>query len=65
MQFQFESISEFFSMGNYGFYVWLSYAVSLLTMGILIWQTQREHKQILQNIKKEQARETQLNKQAR
>ncbi|EFX90678.1 heme exporter protein D [Actinobacillus ureae] len=62
MQFQFESLSDFLSMGNYGFYVWLSYAVSIIAMGGLIWFSRREEKQIMQQIKKELAREAQLNK---
>ncbi|MDE8033984.1 heme exporter protein CcmD [Actinobacillus equuli subsp. equuli] len=62
MQFQFESFSDFLSMGNYGFYVWLSYAVSIIAMGGLIWFSRREEKQIVQQVKKELAREAQLNK---
>ncbi|AIZ80294.1 heme exporter protein CcmD [Actinobacillus equuli subsp. equuli] len=62
MQFQFESLSDFLSMGNYGFYVWLSYAVSIIAMGGLIWFSRREEKQIVQQVKKELAREAQLNK---
>ncbi|WGE50742.1 heme exporter protein CcmD [Actinobacillus equuli subsp. haemolyticus] len=62
MQFQFESLSDFLSMGNYGFYVWLSYAVSIIAMGGLIWSSRREEKQIMQQVKKELAREAQLNK---
>ncbi|WP_150539223.1 heme exporter protein CcmD [Actinobacillus vicugnae] len=62
MQFQFESLSDFLAMGNYGFYVWLSYAVSFLAIGGLIWFSRREQKQIEQQVKKELAREAQLNK---
>ncbi|WP_018652565.1 heme exporter protein CcmD [Actinobacillus capsulatus] len=62
MQFQFGSLSDFLSMGNYGFYVWLSYAVSIIAMGGLIWFSRREEKQIMQQVKKELAREAQLNK---
>lgn len=62
MQFQFESLSDFLSMGNYGFYVWLSYAASIIAMGGLIWFSRREEKQIMQQVKKELAREAQLNK---
>ncbi|WGE42206.1 heme exporter protein CcmD [Actinobacillus equuli subsp. haemolyticus] len=62
MQFQFESLNDFLSMGNYGFYVWLSYAVSIIAMGGLILFSRREEKQIVQQVKKELAREAQLNK---
>lgn len=62
LQFQFDTLSDFLAMGNYGFYVWLSYGVSLLAMGGLIWLSRREHKTILKNVKKELAREAQLKK---
>lgn len=57
MTFQFNSISEFFAMGGYGFYVWLSYAISFIAIGALIWQSKREIKQTLQQAKKEADRE--------
>ncbi|MFA9500677.1 heme exporter protein CcmD [Mannheimia sp. E30BD] len=60
MTFQFESISDFFAMGGYGFYVWLSYAVTFIAMGGLIWLSRREHKAILAQAKKELAREEKL-----
>lgn len=57
MTFQFNSFSEFFAMGGYGFYVWLSYGLTFLAVGLLIWQSKRESRQILQQVKKELARE--------
>lgn len=57
MTFQFNSISEFFAMGGYGFYVWLSYAITFVAIGALIWQSKREIKQTLQQAKKEADRE--------
>lgn len=57
MTFQFNSISEFFAMGGYGFYVWLSYAMTFVAVGLLVWQSKREIKQTLQLAKKAQARE--------
>ncbi|MEG9500204.1 heme exporter protein CcmD [Mannheimia bovis] len=60
MTFQFESISEFFAMGGYGFYVWLSYAITFIAMGVLIWLSRREHKAILAQAKKELVREEKL-----
>lgn len=56
MTFQFESISAFLAMGGYGFYVWLSYGVTILAMGVLIWLSRREQKAILNQAKKELAR---------
>lgn len=60
MTFQFNSISEFFAMGGYGFYVWLSYGVTFLAVAILIWQSKQEIKNTLKLAKKEQARESRL-----
>lgn len=62
LSFQFSSISDFFAMGNYGFYVWLSYSVSIAAMAGLIWLSRREEKQIIQGVKKELSREAQLKK---
>lgn len=57
MKFQFDSISDFFAMGGYGFYVWLAYGITFAAMGILIWQSKREITQTLRIVQKEQARE--------
>lgn len=57
MTFQFHSFSEFLAMGGYGFYVWLSYGLTFLAVGLLIWQSKRESRQILQQVKKDLARE--------
>lgn len=62
MTFQFDSIADFFAMGGYGFYVWLSYAISFAAVGLLIWQSKREIRQTLRQTKKAQMREAQLNK---
>lgn len=62
MQFQFESISHFFAMNGYGFYVWLSYGLSFFAMGLLIWLSKKEQKAILSKVKKELAREAQRHK---
>ncbi|AAP95692.1 heme exporter protein CcmD [[Haemophilus] ducreyi] len=52
MQFQFESIADFFAMGNYYFYVWLSYGLAFLAVGGLIWLSYREQKTVLRIVKK-------------
>lgn len=57
LSFQFDSISDFFAMGGYGFYVWLAYGITFAAVGVLIWQSKREIRQTLQQVKKEQARE--------
>ena len=62
LQFQFDSLADFFAMENYGFYVWLSYGISFVTMGWLIWQSKREQKQIVAQVKKELVHEALANK---
>ena len=62
LQFQFDSLADFFAMGNYGFYVWLSYGISFVAMGWLIWQSKREQKQIVAQVKKALVREAQAKK---
>ena len=62
LQFQFDSLADFFAMGNYGFYVWLSYGISFVAMGWLIWQSEREQKQIVDQVKKELVHEALANK---
>lgn len=62
MTFQFESIADFFAMGGYGFYVWLSYAITFIAVGALIWQSKREMKQTLRQTKKAVMGEIKLKK---
>jgi heme exporter protein D len=38
------SPSEFFAMGGYGFYVWGSYAVTALLMGLEPWLAHRRQR---------------------
>ena len=44
---QFSSFSEFIAMGGHGFYVWLSYGISLLLLALLVIsslsQSKKEH----------------------
>lgn len=44
----FQTWSDFFNMGGYGFYVWLSYAVSLVAVIALIVQSVKQRKTVLQ-----------------
>lgn len=36
---QFDSIGDFFAMGGYGFYVWLSFGATFLCLGLLTLHT--------------------------
>ena len=57
---QFDSISAFIDMGGYGFYVWLSYGVSIVALALLVFSSLSEHKKIKQKISQRQKREIKL-----
>jgi heme exporter protein D len=56
----FNSIADFFSMGGYGFYVWLSYCVSFLSLIILIINTINRKNKIIKMLKKRIARQQRI-----
>ena len=56
----FQSWSDFINMGGYGFYVWLSYGLSLLAIVVLIVQSLAGKSAVLKSIKREQQREARL-----
>ena len=56
-----QSWSDFINMGGYGFYVWLSYGISLVTMIILAIQSVKGRKTVLKEVLREQQREARLN----
>ncbi|MDO5054526.1 heme exporter protein CcmD [Pasteurella oralis] len=58
----FETWNDFFSMGGYGFYVWLAYGISLVAVVILIVQSIKERKSILKEVIREQQRQARLQK---
>lgn len=57
----FQSWSDFINMGGYGFYVWLSYGISLVAMIILAIRSVKGRKTVLKEVLREQQRETRLN----
>ena len=57
----FQSWSDFINMGGYGFYVWLSYGISLVTMIIFAIQSVKGRKTVLKEVLREQQREARLN----
>jgi len=57
---QFDSISAFFDMGGYGFYVWLSYGVATTLLFVLILTSVLNHKKVMKNIAQRQQREDKL-----
>ncbi|WP_076543211.1 heme exporter protein CcmD [Shewanella sp. UCD-KL21] len=57
---QFDSLADFFNMGGYAFYVWLSYGVTFGSLGLLIMLSLRQKKSILAEIAKKIEREERL-----
>lgn len=54
---QFDSISDFFNMGGYAFYVWLSYGITLVSFGLLIFLSQAKKKRLFKHINQKVQRE--------
>ncbi len=61
---QFDSISAFFDMGGYAFFVWLSYGVSALLLTLLVYTSHNNHKNVQDKIAKRLLREKKLRKAA-
>ncbi len=57
---QFASLADFFNMGGYAFYVWLSYGVTTFSLGTLIFFSARQKRKILVEIAKKMQREERL-----
>jgi heme exporter protein D len=58
---QFSSLSEFISMGGYGFYVWLSFGSATLILSLLLIVSKKGHYQVIASIAQRQVREEKLN----
>ncbi|QYJ79046.1 heme exporter protein CcmD [Shewanella acanthi] len=57
---QFDSISDFFNMGGYAFYVWLAYGVTFFCLTTLIISSARQKRKVLIEIAKKMDREERL-----
>ena len=57
---QFSSFSEFVAMGGHGFYVWLSYGMSITLLVLLVFFSITKNKNIISQIKRRQLREEKL-----
>ena len=57
---QFNSFSDFINMGNYGFYVWLSYGVAAVILTLLLISSKIDHLKIINQIAKRKKREDKL-----
>ena len=47
---QWLSIEDFFHMGGYAFYVWGSFGITALVIGVEIWQVRAKRREILRNL---------------
>ncbi|WP_145538824.1 heme exporter protein CcmD [Yersinia kristensenii] len=56
----FHSWAAFFAMGGYAFYVWLAVAATLLSLLGLWVHTLWQHKQLLADIQRREAREQRI-----
>lgn len=56
----FQTWSDFLDMGGYGFYVWLSYGISLVAVIALIVQSVKQRKAVLKQVLREEQREARL-----
>ena len=65
MNFAFENLSAFFSMGGYSFYVWSAYSISFIILFLLGAQSFRMRKKILNHLKKQMLREQKLKQQSK
>lgn len=53
---KFDSWSEFWAMGGYGFYVWLSFGLTIFALVALVVSTITTKKSLLRAVKQKQAR---------
>ncbi len=51
------TFSEFLSMGGYGFYVWTSWGIALVTMSFLVIRAISKRRSILKNLSDQAVRE--------
>ena len=56
----FDSFSDFLSMGGYGFFVWLSFGVSLVAMLALVVESRWAYRQLFIKMGHEQARKKRI-----
>ncbi len=60
MTLQFDSFSAFLDMGGYGFFVWLSFAVTLVAMVGIWFESRKARQQVVRQILQEQARKQRI-----
>lgn len=53
----FASLSDFWAMGGYAFYVWLSFGLTFFCLLILVLTSWQKKRNLLQELRSKQARE--------
>lgn len=56
-EFRFDSFADFFAMGGYGLYVWVSYGFFVVVMGFNLWLPYRQRANTLRLLKARQLRQ--------
>lgn len=56
----FSSWQDFWAMGGYAFYVWFSVIITFISLAGVVLHTCWQHRQIINNIARQQAREQRL-----
>ncbi|MFC0323496.1 heme exporter protein CcmD [Gallibacterium melopsittaci] len=59
----FDSWSAFWQMGNHGFYVWLSYGISLVAILLFVIMSHRDKRKVLNEVQKEIQRQQRIKQQ--
>lgn len=57
---QFDSWQAFWQMGGYAFYVWTSFGVTFLAMGLIVYSSASTHKKLLKDVAQESARQQRI-----
>ncbi|MBL53326.1 MAG: heme exporter protein CcmD [Pseudomonadota bacterium] len=57
---QFDSWQAFWHMGGYAFYVWASFGVTFLAMGLIVLNSMMTHKKLLKEVAQEAARQQRI-----
>jgi len=58
----FDSLADFFAMGGYGFYVWLSYGITFFVLIFLIVNSMNKKKKIFKSVEQRLSREQRIKK---
>ena len=61
MKFQFENILDFLQMSGHGPYVWVSYVLTFMAIGILIYIPYKLKRQIVAQLRRQQKLENSVN----